>query len=94
MAVLGQTERHVMPLAVQVAELWALKNGLLDRLAPTAIAPLEARLLAVVSEFGDLVSQFRTAKALDADLVRALGRWMNRAMAGLPDAGRPDTKGA
>jgi len=94
MAVLGQTERHVAPLAVQVAELWALKTGLLDGLPPDAISRLEARLRALVSEFGYLASQVRSAKALDADLVSELGRWVGRAMAGLPDAGRTRPKEA
>ncbi len=86
MALLGQTERHVAPLAVQVAELWALKTGLLDGLPLEALPGLEARLLALAIEFGYLAPQVRAAKALDSDLVRELGRWVSRSMAELPDA--------
>jgi F-type H+/Na+-transporting ATPase subunit alpha len=88
MAVLGQTERHVASLAVHVAELWALKTGLLDGLPPDAFPGLEAGLLALAPEFGYLAPRVRAAKTLDADLASELGRWVSRAMAGLPVAGR------
>jgi F-type H+-transporting ATPase subunit alpha len=77
--VLTQQERQVVPLAVQVAEFWALKTGLLDDLEPAEVATFEEALRATAPEFAHLEPQLSSAHALDDNLARALRQWAERA---------------
>jgi F-type H+-transporting ATPase subunit alpha len=79
--VLMQNERDVTTLAVQVAELWALKTGLLDDVEPAAIASFEASLRQVAPHFTALETVVRSARAVDSELARELRRWIEQAKA-------------
>jgi F-type H+-transporting ATPase subunit alpha len=79
--VLAQEERHVISLSVQVAELWALKTGLLDNIAPTEISAFEQRLQALAREFAYLEPRIRSAAAIDEELAHELRRWVEQAQA-------------
>jgi len=85
--VLGQRERQVVPLAVQVAELWALKSGLLDDLAADAIPEFEHRLLALVADFANLGPQVIAAPSIGPELAHDLNRWVIQAKDKLARAG-------
>ena len=76
---LMQPERDVAPLAVQVAELWALKTGLLDDVTPGAIPEVEARLRELAPHFVGLETRIRSARVIDDDLGRELSRWVEQA---------------
>jgi F-type H+/Na+-transporting ATPase subunit alpha len=80
--ILSQEERQPLALAVPVAELWALKAGLLDDLSADDLSSFEQRLLACRAELGGLAEQVAAAAALDAGLTETLGRWVARAKAG------------
>jgi F-type H+-transporting ATPase subunit alpha len=77
--ILTQPERHVIPLPVQVVELWALKTGLLDDVEPSALPTFEQGVLATRSEFGHLEPQMRSAHAIDAATAHSLRQWVARA---------------
>ncbi|MGE0822375.1 MAG: F0F1 ATP synthase subunit alpha [Candidatus Binatia bacterium] len=77
--VLAQRERDVVPLSVQVAELWALKEGLLDDVPPAEIPAFERQLLAVARDFTHLEPQIRTTAAIDDPLASELRSWVLQA---------------
>ncbi|HYM68996.1 MAG TPA: F0F1 ATP synthase subunit alpha [bacterium] len=77
--VLGQRERQVVPLAVQVAELWALKSGLLDDLTPGAVPEFERQLVELAAEFAHVDPQVVAAPSIGPDLARDLRRWAEAA---------------
>jgi F-type H+/Na+-transporting ATPase subunit alpha len=77
--VLAQPERQVVPLSVQVAELWALKSGLLDDMAVDAIPEFEQRLSALAADFAHLAPQIAAAPAIQPELTRDLRRWVEQA---------------
>jgi F-type H+/Na+-transporting ATPase subunit alpha len=77
--VLGQAERHVVPLAVQVAELWALKSGQMDDVAADAVPEFERRLLELAADFVHLGPQIAAAPTIDPELARDLQRWVAQA---------------
>jgi F-type H+-transporting ATPase subunit alpha len=79
--VLAQEERHVISLSVQVAELWALKTGLLDNIAPTEVSAFEQRLQALAREFAYLEPRIRSAATIDEELAHELRRWVEQAQA-------------
>jgi F-type H+-transporting ATPase subunit alpha len=79
--ILTQPERDPVPLAVQVAEFWALKEGLLERLSPEQIIPFEARLRAIAASYAHLDVQ--TAPRIDGDLAQQLRRWIEEALTGM-----------
>jgi F0F1-type ATP synthase alpha subunit len=74
-----QRERDVTPLAVQVAEVWALKTGRLDDVAPEAIAGVETWLRQLIPSFASLEGRIRSARAVDDELARELARWIEQA---------------
>jgi F-type H+/Na+-transporting ATPase subunit alpha len=78
---LGQTERHVLPLAVQVAEFWALKSGHLDDLEAANLPAFERALCELAQAFAHLEPRLRSAPAIDEDLARDLGQWVEQAIA-------------
>jgi F0F1-type ATP synthase alpha subunit len=78
---LAQEERHVISLSVQVAELWALKTGLLDNIAPTEVSAFEQRLQALAREFAYLEPRIRSAATIDEELAHELRRWVEQAQA-------------
>ena len=80
--VLMQQERYVAPLLVQVAALWALKSGHLDDVEPRALAAFDRRLRALAPGFAHLLAAAQQARAVDGELARELGRWVQQAKAG------------
>jgi len=78
-AVLQQPERSPVPLAAEVAVLWALKAGLLDDVPAQAIARFEAALGACLHEFADVEMALQAAAAIDAPLEDGLRRWIEAA---------------
>jgi len=80
--ILVQRERDLAPVASQVAELWALKAGLLDDLEPEAMPGFEKRLGALAAEFADQATRIVTAPRLDEELVAGLRQWVVRAKTG------------
>jgi len=75
-SVLQQPERYPVPLAVEVAVLFALKVGLLDDVPVPAIAAFEAALAARLPEFAHLAAALPGAPALDASLEQGLRAWI------------------
>jgi F-type H+-transporting ATPase subunit alpha len=80
---LGQTERHVLPLAVQVAEFWALKNGHLDDVEAANLPAFERAVLELAQAFAHLEPRLTLAPAIDEDVARALRQWVEQAKARL-----------
>jgi F-type H+-transporting ATPase subunit alpha len=79
--VVAQEERHVFSLSAQVAELWAMKAGLLDDIAPTEISVFEQRLQALDRDFAYLEPRIRSVSTIDKELAHELGRWVEQAKA-------------
>jgi F-type H+-transporting ATPase subunit alpha len=77
--VLAQQERHVLPLHVQIAILWALKVGMLDDVDHAAISVFGQRLQTYARDFAHLESQIRSAAAINEESARDLRRWVERA---------------
>jgi len=86
--VLEQNERDVWPLAREVAELWALKVGLLDDVAPADLPRFERQLRESASQFAG--SDVGAVSDVDESLARELANWVNQAKSGLvaPEATR------
>jgi F-type H+-transporting ATPase subunit alpha len=80
---LGQTERHVLPLAVQVAEFWALKSGHLDDVEAVNLPAFERALRQLAQAFAHLEPRLRLAPAIDEDVARDLRQWVEQAKARL-----------
>jgi F-type H+-transporting ATPase subunit alpha len=77
--VLAQQERHVLSPLVQVAELWAMKEGVLDDVEPNAITAFEERLRALAGAFTYLEPHLRASSGIDAELANELRRWVEQA---------------
>jgi F-type H+-transporting ATPase subunit alpha len=84
---LGQPERQVVPLAVQVAEFWALKSGHLDDVDAAQLSSFEHALRELAQAFAYLEQRIRVAPTIDDDLARDLGRWAEQAKARLHKRG-------
>ena len=84
--VLVQPERRPMPLALQVAELWALKSGMLDQVDVDKIGAFEQALGDTASSFNQLREQLVSALTLSAQAKDELGRWIATALAATRDA--------
>jgi F-type H+-transporting ATPase subunit alpha len=78
---LRQPERRPLPSVVQVAELWALKTGLLDTLSPDALLALEDRLLATTAAVAHLSLAINSSGGIDDRLAAELSRWVRAALA-------------
>jgi F-type H+-transporting ATPase subunit alpha len=81
-SVLMQAERHVAPLLVEVAELWALKSGLLDDVEPEALPAFDRRLRRLASGFAPLLPEVSAATTVQGALAAELARWVEQAKAG------------
>jgi F-type H+-transporting ATPase subunit alpha len=73
---LRQPERRPVPILVQVAELWALKTGLLDAFAPEQLAGFEDRLLATVPTAIHLLPAITSTNGINDELAGELARWV------------------
>lgn len=80
-ALLRQPERRPLPILIQVAEMWALKTGLLDGLPLEKLDGLEDRLLASLTTAAHLAGRLTSAHGIDAELAAELGRWVQAASA-------------
>jgi F-type H+-transporting ATPase subunit alpha len=76
---LMQAERHVAPLVVQVAELWALKSGRLADLEPHAIADFDRRVRALAPSFAHLLPAMQQETTVSGELAEELERWIQQA---------------
>jgi F-type H+-transporting ATPase subunit alpha len=83
--VLRQRERRPVPLALEIAEMWALKTGLLDDLEPGQIDDLEPALQSVAGAFFQ-VNALASSARVTPELADRLGRWIEAAKAKLHDA--------
>lgn len=78
--VLAQGERARVPLAVTLAELWALRDGLLDDLPPDQIPLLEQRLIQLFqAHAGPYESMVQSKNAVAAELRQAFTLWVRQA---------------
>jgi F-type H+-transporting ATPase subunit alpha len=78
---LRQPERRPLPILVQVAEMWALKTGLLDELPVEKYHDLEDRLVASQSTVAHLTGRLTSAHGMDDQLAAELARWVLAASA-------------
>ena len=78
---LRQPERRPLPALVQIAELWALKSGLLDGLPLDKLPVLEDRLLASLSTLVHLRSSLSSAHGIDDEFAAQLRPWILAASA-------------
>jgi F-type H+/Na+-transporting ATPase subunit alpha len=78
---LRQPERRPLPILVQVAEMWALKTGLLDGLPLEKLASLEDRLLASLTTAAHLTGRLTGAHGIDDELAAELAHWVLAASA-------------
>jgi F-type H+-transporting ATPase subunit alpha len=78
---LRQPERRPLPVLVQVAEMWALKTGLLDALPVEKLAALEDRLLTSLTTIAQLSDKLASAHGIDIELAAELARWVAAASA-------------
>jgi len=83
---LTQEERHVAPLLVQVAELWALRSGHLDDVEPQALPSFDRQVRALAPGFSQLLPAVMRAGTVDDELARELESWVRQAKAGLGPA--------
>jgi F-type H+/Na+-transporting ATPase subunit alpha len=84
--VLKQRERAPVSLAVEVAETWALKAGLLDDLTPAQISGLEPALKSLEADFPQADALVVSEPGVSEDLAKQLQRWIVAAKALLPGA--------
>ena len=77
--VLAQQERRVISLTVQIAELWALRMGLLDDMEPASITVFEHHLQELARDFAYLEAHIRSASSVDERLAQDLRQWVARA---------------
>jgi F-type H+-transporting ATPase subunit alpha len=75
-SVLLQAERSPVPLAVEAAEIWALKTGLLDEVPPPAIPRVEAALKELLGERAHVEADIATKESIDPNLEGELRRWV------------------
>ena len=82
---LAQPERQVVPLVVEVVELWALKEGLLDILEPNQIASFEDRLKATVDRVAHL--DVKSSASIDVALAKEFHDWVDAVLVNLVGTG-------
>jgi F-type H+/Na+-transporting ATPase subunit alpha len=82
--VLRQRERAPVSLAIEVAETWALKAGLLDDLTPGQIAELEPALISLQADFPQADALVVSGAGVTAELEQQLRRWVEAAKSLLP----------
>ncbi len=90
-AVLGQDERQPVPLAVEVAEMWALKTGRLDDMKPDGVAHFEAALRTLAVNYPEVDALASTAEKVTPELEAQLSQWVDTAKAA---AGEHEGSGA
>jgi F-type H+-transporting ATPase subunit alpha len=78
---LGQQERNMFPLPVQVAEFWGLKTGLLDDVEPANFPAFERALLEGAAAFAHLHEPLVSAPRVEEACARDLRRWVEQAKA-------------
>ena len=85
-AVLRQRERRPLPLSFEIAELWGMKMGLLDDLAPLQIDDLGAALEATAAPFPQIEQLAANAANVTPEFGTQLTRWLTDAKARLGPA--------
>jgi F-type H+-transporting ATPase subunit alpha len=88
-AVLRQRARTPAPLALEVAEMWALANGKLDDLAREQVESLELGLEASAANFPQLDQLARTSPRVTPELADQLAQWVEAARSRLRDKENP-----
>jgi F-type H+-transporting ATPase subunit alpha len=83
-AVLRQGERQPLPLALELAEMWALKNGMLDDLTPEQVEHVESALQALAGG-SPQVDTLAKAESISPELTEQLTRWVDAAKARVLD---------
>jgi F-type H+/Na+-transporting ATPase subunit alpha len=78
-AVLKQDERAPVPLAVAVAEMWALKNGLLDDLTPARIVELGPDLASTLGSFPQIEALANSSDTITPEFEDQMRRWIENA---------------
>ncbi len=85
-AVLRQGERKPMSLALELAEIWALKNSMLDELTPAQVGSLEAVLQSLAGGFPQIDALASSPDGITPELAEQLTRWVEAARAQLQGA--------
>jgi F-type H+-transporting ATPase subunit alpha len=93
-AMLMQGERQPVPFAVQVTELWALMEGLLEDVPGSRLPTLERALVQLAGEYAGVEGDLRARPEVDETLGQAMRTWIDAAKArageeSAADAGRP-----
>jgi F-type H+-transporting ATPase subunit alpha len=83
-AVLRQRERAPASLALEVAQMWALKTGALDDLTPRQVDGLRAALDSTAASFPQIEPLAAAAPEVTPELAEQLSRWLGAAKAMLP----------
>lgn len=78
-SLMEQPERRPVPLAVQVADFWALKHGLIDALSPAEVRAFESLLRELGPRYPRLDAAFRSEGEIDGESRAALERWIDAA---------------
>jgi len=86
--VLRQRERSPLSLALTVAEMWALKTGLLDDLPPARFAALEPALQSLAVSFPQLDTLVQAGSGVTPELADQITRWVQAARLSLPQGGK------
>jgi F-type H+-transporting ATPase subunit alpha len=82
-AVLRQRERQPVSLAAELAEIWALKSGLLDDIDPTRIPDFEAALASVPEFALRVAASAESDGGVTSELADELSRWIAQAKAAI-----------
>jgi F-type H+-transporting ATPase subunit alpha len=75
-AMLMQRERRPVPFAVQVAGLWALREGLLDDVPGARLSALQEALAELAGEYAGVAADVRSRPDIDDELGRGLRAWV------------------
>jgi F-type H+/Na+-transporting ATPase subunit alpha len=86
---LRQPERRPLPMLVQVAELWALKTGLLDTVASESLPALEERLRTSARQVSHLADELLSTDVASDPFMAELTRWVQAAITGVTSTVAP-----
>ena len=78
-AVLRQGEREPVPLAIEVAEMWALKTGLLDELTSNQVIELESALRSQASGLVQVETLLQSRDSFTPEMAEQITHWVESA---------------
>lgn len=86
-AVLRQGEREPLSLALELAEIWALKNSMLDEATPAEIRRFEPALRSLAGGYPQVDALAASTDGITPELAEQLMRWVEAARGQMHDAG-------